>query len=203
MTNFLSGVAVVLSLLSLLLGSFATYQVLGLQNEVSDLASATSSTADSDQTRIASTPSSAESSSPDTSATETATGTEIQPKQFVAPAFKTIGEVELLSVKRIQDPETGKQDVVNVQFRVRRLSSDSPPVLNQILSPNQVAARNPETSETYEPVDLKRATDPILINLVNVNASVDGYVWLKIPEGVNTIDLFFPETQAFKNVPIN
>jgi hypothetical protein len=31
---------------------------------------------------------------------------------------------------------------------------------------------------------------------------VDAYVWMKIPEGVNTVDIFVPNTAAFKNVPI-
>jgi hypothetical protein len=34
------------------------------------------------------------------------------------------------------------------------------------------------------------------------NASSDAYVWLRIPEGVTAIDLFIPDTGAFKNVPI-
>jgi len=59
----------------------------------------------------------------------------------------------LLSVKRIQDPELKTRDVVNVQFRIRRLADQ---VGGQnIISPGQTTARNPDTSETYKPVDFQ------------------------------------------------
>ncbi|MBD3883386.1 hypothetical protein IFO70_16585 [Phormidium tenue FACHB-886] len=136
-------------------------------------------------------------------ATATPATAGIQPKQFVQPAFGSIGEVELLSVKRIQDPETGKRDVVNVQFRLRRVTNEDAKVLNDILSAGETVARNPETSETYQAVDpLKRGTSPILIDSIQPNSSVDGYVWMRIPENVTTVDLLLEQTQAFKNVPI-
>ncbi|MEP0871706.1 hypothetical protein NDA01_17985 [Trichocoleus desertorum AS-A10] len=37
---------------------------------------------------------------------------------------------------------------------------------------------------------------------LRLSASADAYVWLRIPEGVNAIDIFIPETAAFKDVPI-
>jgi hypothetical protein len=37
---------------------------------------------------------------------------------------------------------------------------------------------------------------------IEPGSSVDGYVWLRIPEGVKMIDLFVPNTAGFKNVPV-
>ncbi|MBD2121911.1 hypothetical protein [Trichocoleus sp. FACHB-262] len=48
---------------------------------------------------------------------------QIQPGQFVQPALDTKAKVELLTVKRIKEPETGNRDVVNVQMHVRRATS--------------------------------------------------------------------------------
>lgn len=32
--------------------------------------------------------------------------------------------------------------------------------------------------------------------------SIDAYVWLSIPEYINSINIYLPNTQAFTNVPI-
>lgn len=41
------------------------------------------------------------------------------------------------------------------------------------------------------------------MGLTKLGASVDGYVWMTIPEGIQTIDLFVPNTAAFLKVPIS
>ncbi|MEP0817749.1 hypothetical protein [Trichocoleus sp. FACHB-46] len=99
---------------------------------------------------------------------------QIQPGQFVQPALDTKAKVELLTVKRIKDPETS------------------------VNGPN---ARNPDTSETYEAVSLDRSTGSISLFQLRPSASADACVWLRIPEGGNAIDIFIPKTVAFDNVP--
>ena len=126
---------------------------------------------------------------------------QIQPGQFVQPALGTKAKVELLAVKRIKDPETGNRDVVNVQMRVRRATSGNVKG-SDIISVSRTSARNPDTSETYEAVSLDRSTGSISLFQLRPAASADAYVWLRIPEGVNAIDIFIPETAAFSNVPI-
>jgi hypothetical protein len=72
-----------------------------------------------------------------------------------------------------------------------------------VLSPGQTTARNPETSETYEAIDsVNRATNPIVLPTLDPQSSVDADVWMQIPEGVETIDLYLENTQAFQGVPI-
>lgn len=126
---------------------------------------------------------------------------QIQPGQFVQPALGTKAKVELLAVKRIKDPETGNRDVVNVQMRVRRATSGDVKG-SDVISVSRTSARNPDTSETYEAVSLDRSTGSISLFQLRPSASADAYVWLRIPEGVNAIDIFIPETAAFEDVPI-
>jgi hypothetical protein len=135
--------------------------------------------------------------------TAPAPSVDIQPGQYVQPALGTKGQVELLSVKRIQDPESRNRDVVNVQMRVRRLSADKV-IGGDIITVGGTTARNPETSETYQAVDLiTRSTGSVSLFQLRPQASADAYVWLRVPENVNSIDLYVPEAQAFKNVPIS
>lgn len=127
----------------------------------------------------------------------------IQPGQFVQNALGTKAQVELLSLKRIKDPEAGTNDIVNVQMRVRRMTTQNPSGLDMI-NIGTTTARNPDTSETYKAVDfIKRSTGVVSLIQMRPRSSVDGYVWLRVPEGVNTLDIFLPETAAFKNVPIS
>jgi hypothetical protein len=126
----------------------------------------------------------------------------ILPGQFVQSALNNEAQIELLKVKRIQDPETGVLDVVNVQFRARALVDAHPSRISASITPLQTTARNPDTSEVYKRLSASRATGNMPLREVRKGASVDAYVWLKVPEGVNVVDIYIPKTQAFKNVPI-
>jgi hypothetical protein len=168
MTKFLTGIAVVLSFLSLLLGSFATYQVLNLRDEVGDLS----------EDAFISKASSRDSTS----------------------VFKTKAKVELLSVKRVQNPDTQNRDIVNVQYQFRQLSGNA----DDGISLGVTTARNPKTNEIYRATtqSVNRTTSPTILPFVERNFLVD--VWFRIPEEVNTVDLSMVKTQgqALKNVPI-
>lgn len=128
--------------------------------------------------------------------------TPIQPGQYLQPAFGTKAKVELLSVKRIQDPELRTRDVVNVQMRVRRIEPEKV-YGGDVINIGATTARNPETSETYKVASFDRSTGSVSLFLMRAGSSADAYVWLRVPEGVNTIDIYVPDTQAFKNVPIS
>jgi hypothetical protein len=125
----------------------------------------------------------------------------IQPGQFTQPAFSTKGQVELLSVKRIQAPDTGARNVVNVQMRIRRLEPDRVYGSDAIYV-GGTTARNPETSETYKATSFDRSTGSVSLFSMRPGSSADAYVWLRVPEGTNNIDIYVPDTQAFKSVPI-
>ena len=121
------------------------------------------------------------------------------------PAIGTKAEVELVTVQRIQDPATQARDVVNVQMRVRRTAPQTETINygEGLLYPTETTARNPQTSEVYQPVDkVKRGTPSVAVSQLAAGSSADAYVWLRVPENVTTIDLLIPKTQSFKNVPI-
>lgn len=199
MDSFLSGISVVLSILAFILSGFSAYQVLMLQRTLD-----TSSQSVNNQIAPPSPNQPANNATvPQAAPTPAASGaSSIQPGQFVQNAYGTKAQVELLAVKRIQDPEVGTRDVVNVQMRIRRVAEDV--TGSNMINIGETSARNPDTSETYEPVDfLKRSSGVVSLFGMRRGASADAYVWLRIPEGVNTLDILIPETGAFKNVPIS
>jgi hypothetical protein len=205
MSNFLSGVALMLSVLACLFSGFAAYRVFSIEQAVEtssraveDLGKAQASPTSNDTAASAS----SNPSPTPANITSSANNTGIQPGQFVQPTLGNLGRIELLAVKRVQDPKTGTRDVVNVMFRVYRVAEDLPGV--QLIGFSSTSARNPDTSEVYEAYgDRKFAGGgTVLLSLVKKDIPEDGYVWLKVPEAVNTLDILIPETQAFKNVPI-
>jgi cytoskeletal protein RodZ len=220
MSNFLSSIAVIFSLIAGVMSIFNIYKVSGIEQQIGTLNQSISNQQEA-QKNLASggiaettppqeTAEAATSNAPPTPANVTS----IQPGQFVQPALENRAEVTLLTAKRIQDPDTAARDVVNVQFRVRRMGKAG---ITSIISPVNTAARNPDTGETYdsyrdsyrtagikadkEPSE-DRATSGVPLVSVEEGASVDAYVWLKVPEEVNIIDIYIPKTQPFRNVPI-
>ncbi|MDZ8222806.1 MULTISPECIES: hypothetical protein [unclassified Nostoc] len=198
MSTFLSGVAVLLSTLALGCSGYVAYEVFTLQQTIN----ASNTVSNTIPTQVLSptattSPQVTASSSPATATTST-----ISPGQFSQPAFGKKAEVELLSAKRIKDPETGNRDVVNLQMRIRRLATDGV-VGGDIISVASTTARNPETSVTYKGVALNRSTGSVSLFQVRPQASADAYIWLRVPDGVNNLDIFVPDTAAFKNVPIS
>ena len=198
MSTFLSSVAVFLSTLALLCGGYAAYQVYTFQQTVG--ANTTSTLSNPTQTAS---PIEASTPSPATTTPASTVAQAITPGQFVQPAFGNKAKVELLSVKRIKDPETGNRDVVNVQMRIRRAADDNSVTATDVISVSSATARNPDTSETYKGVKLERATGPVSLSQLRPNSSADAYVWLRVTDGVNNLDIFVPDTGAFKNVPIS
>jgi hypothetical protein len=205
MIKFLSGLAVVLSLLAGAISVFSIYKISGVEQRlevlaksVADEQQATASLAPGEIPQAAVPQAEIEAASPLPSSNVTG----VLPGQFVQSALNNEAQVELLKVKRIQNPETGALDVVNVQFRARALVDAHPSRISASITPLQTTARNPDTSEVYKMLSTSRATGNMPLREVRKGASVDAYVWLKIPEGVNTVDIYIPKTQAFKNVPI-
>ncbi|MEH1841202.1 MAG: hypothetical protein V7L20_21200 [Nostoc sp.] len=198
MSTFLSGVAVLLSTLALGCSGYAAYEVFTLRQTLN----ANNTVTNTIPTQV---PSLTATTSPQATASSspaTATTSAISPGRFVQPAFGKKAEVELLSAKRIKDPETGNRDVVNLQMRIRRLATDGV-VGSDIISVASTTARNPDTSVTYKGVALNRSTGSVSLFQVRPQASADAYIWLRVPDGVNNLDIFVPDTAAFKNVPIS
>lgn len=124
----------------------------------------------------------------------------IKPGKFVSLAYGNKAQVELLSVKRIQDPVTGRPEVVNVQMRIRRLTEDKGFV--ESMSIRSTTARDRKTSQVYKSLGGEQSTGNVLLGDIAPGASADAYVWLRVPEGVSAIDIYVPQTKAFQNVAI-
>ncbi|MDZ8079209.1 MAG: hypothetical protein RMX35_08915 [Nostoc sp. DcaGUA01] len=200
MSTFLSSVAVLLSTLALGCSGYVAYELFTLRETLN--ATNTNTLSNSTPTQVPSRTTTTSSKEPTASPSPATTTSAIQPGQFVQPAFGNKAEVELLSAKRIKDPQTGNRDVINVQMRIRRLATDGVSG-SDIISVSSTTARNPDTSETYKGVALDRSTGSVSLFQVRPQASADAYVWLRVPDGINNLDIFVPDTAAFKNVPIS
>jgi hypothetical protein len=201
MKTFFSGITALFSILALLISGFTAYKVFTLDQELDAFRSASAQAPPASAPTTSATPASGYSPAPPASSS---TATAIQPGQMIQPALRNGAKVELLFVRRIKDPATGTPDVVNVQFRVRRIAPKN--VSLEGITSYKVKAINPETNEVYKVVSGSSASADsgyLGINLIERGASVDAHTWLSVPEGVSTVDIYVPETQTFKNVPIS
>jgi hypothetical protein len=203
--GFLSTLAFLLSLLSLLISGFLAYRFLDLQQAFGVINQALNrppgSVREQSQTPNA-------QASPQPSPASGVVEYRLDPPElFIEPAFNNQAEVELIGVQRIPNPATEQRDIVNLQFRLRRVKTGEQannPVSKQLLSPAEITARNSSTGATYRVVDAQqRATEPLTLNRIEPGSSRDAYVWLQVPEGVNRLDITIPQTQPFTNVPVS
>jgi hypothetical protein len=123
----------------------------------------------------------------------------IQEGQFVSNGFNNQVKVELVKAKRIQNPESQQTEntvTVAVKLRVKRLVKNAK--VEQILF-RDAKARNVDTYEEYEAI---KYTDQTWIENIPSNAWAEAYFWLEVPQGIEALDIVFPQTEVFKNVPI-
>jgi hypothetical protein len=127
----------------------------------------------------------------------------IQPNGLIRKALENQAQVQLISAQRLNNPELPTRNVVNVKMRIWRLGTKQPN-FQDVITVSATTARNPDTSETYRAFDfLNRATNPVFLFYLRPQTYTDAYVWLQVPEEVNTLDIFVPETGTFRNVPIS
>ncbi|MEL6351001.1 MAG: hypothetical protein AAFR58_04495 [Cyanobacteria bacterium J06627_28] len=126
--------------------------------------------------------------------------------QFSQLAFNNTVQIQLVSVQRLSEAETGSEGIVNVNLRVKRAidldeleQSDGPSSIN--FTP--VKGRNPRTNAVYSVKGGKR-TNSTGIRKLSSEAWSEAYFWLEdIPEGVQTIDIVFPDTAIMEGVLIS
>ncbi|WP_036486355.1 hypothetical protein [Myxosarcina sp. GI1] len=200
MSNFLSGVAVLASLLALFSSGFSIIQVLNLQQKL-DVAIAELKTTANNSPNLNSTQPNSEPTTPIASPSAATNNAVIQPGQFVRSAFSNLATIELLKANRVPQ-QSGK---VNVQMRIRLTSTGkaAPGLVTKSIYFASTTARDPASGETYS-ADLDNATPGVNLKVMAINEqpSADAYVWMNIPENVNRVDLYIPDTEAFTSVPI-
>jgi hypothetical protein len=129
-----------------------------------------------------------------------ASAKKIAPGELFKLGFDNKVRVEIVRVNRIQSRETGKQDLVNVQFRIRRTGDGF--ANDDAIYAGDMAGRNQEDSSVYS-ADRKNCTQyQILLKDLKKGASVDAYAWLPVTEGVESMEIKIPGVEAFANVPI-
>ena len=203
--NFLSSISLVCSIVSILCSSFLFYNFFTLQQElkttrqtlnqvvVAPNSTSTSSTNQnstpdtstnqkSESVDLTSSPSSKELADPAKNQTTQSTNqtstqvAEVKPGMYVRSGFAEKAQVELLQVNRIQNPNTGIKDLVNVRLRIRRVADEV--LESDGVNTKNISGRDPFTSESYQPLIDYESLKTIMINDVPKGASVDAYVWL-------------------------
>jgi hypothetical protein len=141
----------------------------------------------------------------------TNTFVDAKPATPAAPKAKTFPKVmtgldtnvsiQILRCVRAHVEGFGTNQVVVVQYRLKKEGpnpSGAPPYEKDKFWPNEIKARDPvlgqafkvwQPSEGNETYSRAKWTDEM-----KPGENGDGYVWLNIPDRVNTIDLFFPYT---------
>ena len=212
MNNLLSGVSITLSVVALAVSGWTASQISQLnasiaqqqdsiteqQNTIeqqeNNITRLTKEIAEN-RTQLSSQP----AQQADSTSTSQANNNSIEPGQFVSQGYDNRVKIELLSVKRIQNPDGGNRNIVVVQLRIRRIV---PKGKVASVSIQQSKGRNPETSEVYRTIT-NRSTTYTTINDLPRDSWGNAYFWLEVPEGVNVIDIIIPETAIFNNVPIS
>jgi hypothetical protein len=216
MSNFLSGTAVVLSTISLAFSGFTTYQLFEQQKKISSFENTISNVENkfkaiansSPQIQSNSANNLIPASNTTSSQSETTTTTpttpqtsgsviEFQPGQLVKPIGNGKGELEFVSIKRIQNPDTNKRDLVLVKMNVRYFDYTGGWSIG--LYNFSVTANNPETYDEYDFID---GTGTINMNKIAKGTTAGAFMKIQIPENVKLVDIFIEDVEAFKNVSI-
>ena len=123
----------------------------------------------------------------------------IQPGRFVEPAYSGAGQIELLSADR----GSGASDlnIVSLKMRVQRVREQVRGVGDINLA--QIVALNTRTNERYPTIDFRTPYGNALsLYSLPLGSSVDVTVMLRVPQGLDRVDLQIPETIPFRGVPI-
>lgn len=207
MNSFFAGITFTFSTLALIASGFSVYQVSKFQNSLESQANNIEALSQRDlankDTPVIPTASNSNiiqdkqvNETPSQEADSAKKSSAIQPDQFVNKGFDNKLKVEIESTKRIQNPDTGDQDIVVVNFRILSLV---PKMESTFLYWKRVKGRNPDTSEEYS---TEKYSDTTYLHKLPNNAWANAYIWLQVSEGVKVIDIAVPETAMFRNVPI-
>ncbi len=164
------------------------------------------SQAEASETTEAPTPSSTEvsntveSPNPVESAPAVASAKKIAPGEMFKLAFDNKARVELIRVNRIENRESGKKDLINIQYQVRKIDDGVADKDN--IYADGITGRNIEDSSTYKVLFGYHSNRSIELKEIKKNVSVGAYAWMNVPEGVKSIEITIPGVEPFKDVPI-
>jgi hypothetical protein len=123
--------------------------------------------------------------------------------------FPTNISVQVLRCIRANVPEFGRNNVVVLQFRLRKEGPDTGPVKyfgDDRFEPTEIKCRDPILSSSFEPIGGAGHEESTYSNTAvtsgwKVGQTGDGYAWFKIPERITILDVYFPKTRPMR-IPI-
>lgn len=123
----------------------------------------------------------------------------------VMTGFDTNLSIQILRCVRAHVEGFGHNAVVVLQFRIRKEGANpagSPPFAKDKFWPRDIKARDPvlgQSFKVWENNDENDTSSKAFWSSEWKNGQTgDGYVWLKVPERCNTIDVFFPYTNPIR-----
>ncbi len=127
----------------------------------------------------------------------------------VLTGFPTNLTVQVLRCIRANVPEFGTNNVVVLQYRIKKVGADTGKVQffgDARFNAIDVKSKDPVLASSFEPIrgaghQESTYSDDVDTTDWKVGQTGDGYVWFKIPDRVTSIDVFFPKTSPVR-VPI-
>ncbi|MBX9689690.1 MAG: hypothetical protein K2X27_23465 [Candidatus Obscuribacterales bacterium] len=124
----------------------------------------------------------------------------------VLTGFPTNLTIEVLRCVRANVAEFGRNNIVVLQFRLKKVGPNTGAVKyfgDARFIPLEIKAKDASLGSSYEVISgaghehPTRSGDTDTTNW-KVGQTGDGYVWFKIPDDVNTLDIFFPKTNPVR-----
>ncbi len=195
-TDTATGLALLFSIVSFFFSSVAVIQGVQTRREVQALQQATNRPTTSVATNSTSAPLTQSFALP---GNLPPIAQRVDPKRFNEPIYGGTGRIELLSADRVNG--TNDSNVVNLKMRVQRVGEQVQGIGDINLA--KTVAINSRTNMRYPALDFRTPYGNALsLYSLRPGQSADVTVMLRVPQGLNRIDLQIPETVVFQGVPI-
>ena len=133
-----------------------------------------------------------------------------KPKEYakVLTGMDTNVSIQLLRVVRANVAEFGRNNIVVIQYRLRKEGPNLHPGLTSKawFDPIEIKLRNSSMGDSYETIrgihEHHTCSGESMTNEWTVGRQGDGYAWFKVPDDVTTVDIFFPFTHGYMGIPV-
>lgn len=124
----------------------------------------------------------------------------------VLTGFPTNLTVEVLRCVRANVPEFGTNNVVVLQYRLKKVGPNTGAVKyysDAKFNAIDIKAKDPSLGSGFEPIrgaghQESTYSDDVDTADWKVGQTGDGYAWFKIPERITALDVFFPKTSPVR-----
>jgi hypothetical protein len=123
----------------------------------------------------------------------------------VLTGFPTNLTVQVLKFVRANVPEFGRNNVVVLQYRIKKVGPNTGAVKffgDARFNAIDIKAKDPALGSGFEVIrgvhDEPTYSDDVDTANWKVGQTGDGYAWFKIPERITALDVFFPKTSPVR-----